>query len=107
MKFIILILLLFIAIKSSFGETFGGSFQDFGGGGFANMVFTSTTDFDGNLGASNVTVQSALDELDELASSGGSSCWELDSNSDLQPVSASCTDTLWELDGDSNLEPKT
>ena len=42
-----------------------------------------------------------------LPSSSGGSCWELDGNSDLQPISASCTDTLWEEDGSGDLQPQT
>lgn len=36
---------------------------------------------------------------------GGSSCWELDGNSDLQWVGSSCTDSLWEQDGNGDLQP--
>lgn len=42
-----------------------------------------------------------------LPSSSGGSCWELDGNSDLQPIAASCTDTLWEEDGNGDLQPQT
>lgn len=43
---------------------------------------------------------------DSSLGGGGSSCWETDSNSDLQPVSASCTDSLWEEDGSGDLQPQ-
>ena len=39
-------------------------------------------------------------------SAAGGSCFEVDGNDDLMPVSGSCTDTLWEEDGNSDLMPQ-
>lgn len=44
---------------------------------------------------------------DATGSGGGGTCWELDINSDVQPVTGTCTDVAWEEDGNGDLQPQT
>lgn len=75
----------------------------------ANRIIVDTDPMNGNLFGIANDLQSQLEAIDQLSLSGGSggSCWELDGNNDLEPVSGSCIDTLWEQDGSGDLEPKT
>jgi len=62
-------LLIFLLFTTVVYADFNSPFTDFAPNR-ANQIFTDTTNFDGILDASDTTVQSALETLDDLTQSG-------------------------------------
>lgn len=95
---ILLVLILLVSANSAQTQTFVVYDE-------AQYINTDTGNFDGALSGSDTTVQAALDTLDDAVSGG--SCFELDGNSDLQPVSSTCSSgSNFEEDGNGDLQPQ-